>query len=133
MRVKEGTLTPRQTELMEFLWEANEPMTANKMAEKLAPAGWNNVTLFKTVQALSTDGFLEVAGLEKTVKTYARKLAPTMTKAQYYASIVCNTPDIIPEIIIQKESLKDADKTEQNVAVKKELEKIIVRNLVVFR
>lgn len=80
MRVKEGTLTPRQTELMEFLWEANEPMTANKMAEKLAPAGWNNVTLFKTVQALSTDGFLEVAGLEKTVKTYARKLAPTMTK-----------------------------------------------------
>lgn len=125
MRVKEGTLTPRQTELMEFLLEANEPMTANKMAEKLAPAGWNNVTLFKTVQALSTDGFLEVAGLEKTVKTYARKLAPTMTKAQYYASIVCNTPDIIPEIIIQKEGLKDADKTEQNVAVKKELEKII--------
>ena len=125
MRVKEGTLTPRQTELMEFLWEANEPMTANKMAEKLAPAGWNNVTLFKTVQALSTDGFLEVAGLEKTVKTYARKLAPTMTKAQYYASIVCNTPDIIPEIIIKKEGLKDADKTEQNVAVKKELEKII--------
>lgn len=125
MRVKEGTLTPRQTELMELLWEANEPMTANKMAEKLAPAGWNNVTLFKTVQALSTDGFLEVAGLEKTVKTYARKLAPTMTKAQYYASIVCNTPDIIPEIIIQKEGLKDADKTEQNVAVKKELEKII--------
>ena len=123
MRVKEGTLTPRQTELMEFLWEANEPMTANKMAEKLAPAGWNNVTLFKTVQALSTDGFLEVAGLEKHVN--ARKLAPTMTKAQYYASIVCNTPDIIPEIIIQKEGLKDADKTEQNVAVKKELEKII--------
>lgn len=125
MRVKEGTLTPRRTELMEFLWEANEPMTANKMAEKLAPAGWNNVTLFKTVQALSTDGFLEVAGLEKTVKTYARKLAPTMTKAQYYASIVCNTPDIIPEIIIQKKGLKDADKTEQNAAVKKELEKII--------
>lgn len=48
-----------------------------------------------------------------------------MTKAQYYASIVCNTPDIIPEIIIQKKGLKDADKTEQNAAVKKELEKII--------
>lgn len=73
MRVKEGTLTPRQTELMEFLWEANEPMTANKMAEKLAPAGWNNVTLFKTVQALSTDGFLEVAGLEKNRKDICKK------------------------------------------------------------
>lgn len=125
MKAKKGTLTPRQTELMEFLWNENEPMTANNMAEKLAPAGWNNVTLFKTVQALTEDGFLEVAGLEKTVKTYARKLSPTMTKAQYYASLVCNTPDIIPEIIIQKEGLKDADKETQNAAIKKELEKII--------
>jgi len=70
MKAKRGTLTPRQTELMEFLWSENKPMTSNTMAEKLAPAGWNSVTLFKTVQALTTDGFLEVTGLEKTVKTW---------------------------------------------------------------
>lgn len=37
MRVKEGTLTPRQTELMEFLWEANEPMTAKKWQRNWRP------------------------------------------------------------------------------------------------
>ena len=68
-------LTVRQEELMNFLWKVNEPLTANEMAERLAEDGWNNVTLFKTVQSLTTDGYLEVVGLEKTVKTYARKLA----------------------------------------------------------
>ena len=63
-------LTVRQEELMNFLWKVNEPLTANEMAERLAEDGWNNVTLFKTVQSLTTDGYLEVVGLEKTVKTY---------------------------------------------------------------
>ena len=65
-------LTVRQEELMNFLWKVNEPLTANEMAERLAEDGWNNVTLFKTVQSLTTDGYLVVVGLEKTVKTYAR-------------------------------------------------------------
>lgn len=50
---------------MNFLWKVNEPLTANEMAERLAEDGWNNVTLFKTVQSLTTDGYLEVVGLEK--------------------------------------------------------------------
>ena len=62
-------LTVRQEELMNFLWKVNEPLTANEMAERLAEDGWNNVTLFKTVQSMTTDGYLEVVGLEKTVKT----------------------------------------------------------------
>ena len=61
-------LTVRQEELMNFLWKVNEPLTANEMAERLAEDGWNNVTLFKTVQSLTTDGYLEVVGLEKTVR-----------------------------------------------------------------
>lgn len=81
-------LTVRQEELMNFLWKVNEPLTANEMAERLAEDGWNNVTLFKTVQSLTTDGYLEVVGLEKTVKTYARKLAPSMSKDDYYASVL---------------------------------------------
>ena len=49
-------LTVRQEELMNLLWKVNEPLTANEMAERLAEDGWNNVTLFKTVQSLTTDG-----------------------------------------------------------------------------
>ena len=64
--------------------------------------GWNNVTLFKTVQALTENNFLEVKGLEKAVKTYARKLAPSMTRAEYYGNLLASrgiTKEDLPQII----------------------------------
>lgn len=84
MKTPKGTLSPRQEELMLFLWDKDVSLTATQMAEAMKEKGWNNVTLFKTVQALTENNFLEVKGLEKAVKTYARKLAPSMTRAEYY-------------------------------------------------
>ena len=109
-------LTVRQEELMNFLWKVNEPLTANEMAERLAEDGWNNVTLFKTVQSLTTDGYLEVVGLEKTDKTYARKLAPSMSKDDYYASV------LIKRALI---GAKDKQAKEKNAEVIAKLEEII--------
>lgn len=83
MKTPKGTLSPRQEELMLFLWDKDVSLTATQMAEAMKEKGWNNVTLFKTVQALTENNFLEVKGLEKAVKTYARKLAPSMTRAEY--------------------------------------------------
>ena len=80
MKTPKGTLSPRQEELMLFLWDKDVSLTATQMAEAMKEKGWNNVTLFKTVQALTENNFLEVKGLEKAVKTYARKLAPSMTR-----------------------------------------------------
>ena len=121
-------LTVRQEELMNFLWKADEAMTANEMAERLAEDGWNNVTLFKTVQSLTTDGYLEVVGLEKTVKTYARKLAPSMSKDDYYASVLKKrgiTSSSIANIIAALIDVKDKDTKERNAAVIAKLEEII--------
>ena len=67
---KKNALNKREEELMNILWEYNEPLTQNEMAERLEDSGWNSVTLFKTVQSLSSGGYLQVAGLEKTAKTY---------------------------------------------------------------
>lgn len=39
---------------------------------------------------LSDNGYLDVAGLEKTTKTYARKLVPSLTKEEYYSSVLRN-------------------------------------------
>lgn len=121
-------LTVRQEELMNFLWKADEAMTANEMAERLAEDGWNNVTLFKTVQSLTTDGYLEVVGLEKTVKTYARKLAPSMSKDDYYASVLKKrgiTSNSIANITAALIGVKDTDTKERNAAVIVKLEEII--------
>lgn len=85
---KQDVLNKREEELMNFLWAYNEPLTQNEMAEKLEEQGWSSVTLFKTVQSLSGAGYLQVAGLEKTAKTYARKLIPAISKEEYYTSIL---------------------------------------------
>ena len=123
-------LTVRQEELMNFLWQANEPMTANEMAERLEDDGWNNVTLFKTVQSLTNDGYLDVVGLEKTVKTYARKLAPALSKNDYYASVLKKRGIDSSSIAAITAVLIGADQKnpeEKDAAVIAELEKIIAQ------
>ena len=87
MKKRDGLIV-REEELLNFLWETGEPLTAAEMAERLEPDGWSNVTLFKTVQNLSESGYLQVAGLEKNKKSYARKLTPSLTKEEYYAGVM---------------------------------------------
>ena len=85
---KQDVLNKREEELMNILWAYNEPLTQNEMAERLEEQGWSSVTLFKTVQSLFGAGYLQVVGLEKSAKTYARKLIPAISKEEYYTSIL---------------------------------------------
>ena len=90
MLKKKDILNKREEELMNYLWEIKKPLTASEMAKQLESEGWTNITLCRTVQSLSDNGYLEVAGLEKTVKTYARKFTPSLTKEEYYSSVLMN-------------------------------------------
>ena len=90
MLKKKDILNKREEELMNYLWEINKPLTTSEMAKQLETEGWTNITLCRTVQSLSDNGYLEVAGLEKTAKTYARKLTPSLTKEEYYSSVLMN-------------------------------------------
>lgn len=65
---KKDILNKREEELMNYLWEIKKPLTASEMAKQLESDGWTNITLCRTVQSLSDNGYLEVAGLEKTTK-----------------------------------------------------------------
>ena len=85
---KQDCLTLREEELLNILWEINEPLTTGEMAERPEMDGWNTATLFKTVRSLSDKEYLKIMGLEKSAKTYSRKLAPALTKEEYYAGIM---------------------------------------------
>ena len=87
---KKESLNKREEELMNYLWEIKKPMTTNEMAKQLQSEGWTNITLCRTVQSLTDQGYLEVAGLEKAAKTYARKLIPSLSKEEYYSSVLMN-------------------------------------------
>lgn len=87
---KKDILNKREEELMNYLWEINKPLTTSEMAKQLEIEGWTNITLCRTVQSLSDNGYLEVAGFEKATKTYARKLVSSLTKEEYYSSVLMN-------------------------------------------
>ena len=128
MKKETGVLTRRQEALMNFLWEIDTPLTANEMAGKLKDEGWSAVTLFKTVQALDEEGYLMVTGIVSTGKTYARKMAPSMSKAQYYGSLLekrnLKTEDI-PEIVSFIIGKGKDDEEEKLAAVRDVLEKVL--------
>lgn len=127
MKKRDG-LTVREEELLNFLWETGEPMTAAEMAERLVPDGWSNVTLFKTVQNLSESGYLQVAGLEKNKKSYARKLTPSLTKEEYYAGVMMKhgiDSRSIADIIAAFLGVTDKSSKERDAEVIAKLEEII--------
>ena len=125
---KNDTLTSREEEVLGYLWDWNEPLTQNEMAERLADQGWNNVTLYKTVQSLSTKGFLEVVGLEKSTKTYARKLVPSLSKEEYYTSILKKnglSTDSLANLTAAFIGVSKKSESEKKEAVIAKLEEII--------
>lgn len=125
---KNDTLTAREEEILGYLWDWSEPLTQNEMAERLADQGWNNVTLYKTVQSLSTKGFLEVVGLEKSTKTYARKLVPSLSKEEYYTSILMKnglSTDSLANLTAAFIGVSKKSESEKKEAVIAKLEEII--------
>ena len=84
--------------------------------------------MLMSLLSLSSEGFLEVGGLEKSVKTYARKLAPSMSKDDYYASVLIKRgidSSSIANITAALIGAKDKQAKEKNAEVIAKLEEII--------
>ena len=81
-------ISAREESLLDYLWDKNIPMTANDILLELEPKGWKPITLFKTIQSLSDKKYLEVVGLEKSGKSYARKFEPAFSRGTYYSHLM---------------------------------------------
>ncbi len=74
--VIKNNLNAREEALLNYLWEKGIPMTSNEMLDDLSEEGWKRITLLKTIQSLDEKGYLNIIGLEKTIKTYALSSTP---------------------------------------------------------
>ena len=125
---KKNYLTEREEELLNILWEINEPLTASEMVERLEADGWTTVTLFKTVRTLADRGYLKVAGLEKSAKSYARKFVPALTKEEYYTEVMMKRgldSNSIADITAAFLGVADKSNKERDDEVISKLEEII--------
>lgn len=121
-------LKVREEELMNFLWDISRPLTVNEMVEHLQNEGWNSVTLFKTVRTLTESGYLEVKGVEKSAKTYVRKLAPALSKEEYYSSVMMRrgiNSNSIADITAAFLGISNIEKNEKDTQVIEKLQEII--------
>jgi len=125
---KKDILNKREEELMNYLWEIKKPLTASEMAKQLESDGWTNITLCRTMQSLSDNGYLDVAGLEKTTKTYARKLVPSLTKEEYYSSVLRNrgiNENSLADLTAALIGVSRKNKSEKDAEVIAKLEEVI--------
>lgn len=125
---KKDILNAREEKLMNYLWERKEPLTSSEMIKQLEAEGWTNATLCRTVQSLTDNGYLEVAGLEKSVKTYARKLEPSLTKEEYYSSVLMKRgidADSLADMTAAFLGINRKSRREKNEEVIAKLEEII--------
>ncbi|MCQ2523683.1 MAG: BlaI/MecI/CopY family transcriptional regulator [Lachnospiraceae bacterium] len=81
-------INSREENLLSFLWSKNIPMTSSEMMKCLEPEGWKQITLMKTIQSLVEKDYLEVVGLEKAAKTYARQFYPKISKDEFFYHLI---------------------------------------------
>jgi len=84
MKIK-NQLSEKEELLMELLWSYNEPLTSVELLQHLAPKGWNENSIYRSINSLLNKKLLNVCGMEKYKSQYARKFEPTLTKEEYLA------------------------------------------------
>lgn len=83
----EITLTKREEELMDFLWDNGEAMTSNDILERCTDRSWSDSYLQVMIRSLLGKGMLEQVGMVRYGTQYARKFSCTMCKEEYLVAL----------------------------------------------
>lgn len=115
--------------ILNLFWESKEGLTIADIENSLLSQKISKVTIFKAVQKMLDLEYLEVCGLEKATKTYARKFKPTVTKEEYAAQVLMskgvstkNIGNVVVAMLGNGQGKRDKRTTEKAI---KELEGII--------
>ena len=86
MRKKSFELTKGEETMMELFWSAERPLTSMELCEMTDEFNYSYV--HRLLTALQNKGMLEVEGLCKSGKQYARTFIPTITREEYAALVM---------------------------------------------
>ncbi len=86
MRKKSFELTKGEERIMEFFWDSQSPLTSMDISSMTDE--FNDSYIHRLLTSLLKKEMLEVNGIEKSGKQYARKFVPTMTREEYGAMVM---------------------------------------------
>lgn len=86
--MSKGTaMTNREEELMNFLWDCQEPITSKEILERCSNHSWSESYLQVMLRSLLGKGMLEQVGMVRYGTQYARQFTPTMAKEDYFVAL----------------------------------------------
>ena len=80
-------LTRREEELMDFLWEYDQPITSNNILESYDTSYWSESYLYVMLRSLEKKGLLKQIEPLKYDAQYSRQFACAMSKEEYYVTL----------------------------------------------
>ncbi len=86
--MKNKNLNPREKELMELIWSSTVPLTSIEMLDQLDPEKWNKLSVFRTINSLTTKKYIRVDGFEQYNTQYARKFTFSISREEYMAKLM---------------------------------------------
>ena len=119
---RNGLLSPREEQLMDYLWEQDEAQSTDRIQAGLEDKGWNKVTLYRILQGLIDKGYIRISGLERNNTQYLRLMEPAISKEDYTAGIladrgigVSSIPNLVMAILGTDGNRKRSQKENENI------------------
>ena len=107
-------LTRSEMEIMDVLWEAQEPLSRSDLLERSAEKSWKDSSVHILLNGMLHKKVIREAGFVKRSKTYGRTFVPTMTREEYFAATVYShrhKPNIVGLIdaLLQREDITEEE------------------------
>lgn len=118
-------LTNSEKEVLEVLWEADQPLAAREIVNYCVKKTWKPSYIHLMINSLLEKGMIRVEGEKRSVKNYARTYKPTMTEEEWYArELISQIKDKNAFIcIVLRELLKEIDDPEEIIELEKAVNK----------
>lgn len=107
-------LTKSEREIMNVLWDKGEALTSFEIIKFSSNKSWKDSSIQLLLRALLKKNIIEVEGLKKTTRNYARAFKATISQYDYFFQENFQTMDLdrkiqFMEIIIQDASLEELE------------------------
>ncbi|WP_255882700.1 MULTISPECIES: BlaI/MecI/CopY family transcriptional regulator [unclassified Ruminococcus] len=76
-------LTKSELEIMELLWQEDEPLTSSQIIDMSVNRSWKKSYVHLLINSLLDKEMIEIVGFIKTTKNYARTFKAKMSKEEY--------------------------------------------------
>ena len=81
-------LTRSELEIMDVFWATEMPLSRSDLLERSEEKNWKDSSVHILLNGLLQKEAIQEVGFVKRSKTYGRTFRPTMTREEYFASMI---------------------------------------------